>query len=653
MAYIVHENQLQQMLEDLRQENPWVSDDALLSFIVNNPDIQIMKSGKIWDTQKITDYVLWKTEEELNEIFWMNTDEWWNVIDSKPKPTKEEKIDYSKQFDDNEYTKIWEDGIKWFDETEPFMSNAEKVATAYRKLRDEKNRITDEYDSWQGWDSDAYMQKIKSISNAMWQAENSPEFKYLVNHVKENWVTWEDKNFSPIVSTTLTDMAYHNWSLFWLKPAKGTWWRVSNWLLWDVSNSWLVRFMQWVTPQKENSLESLPEIYSESNKKINEIINKNKWKSNSKAEDVKNDNKNDISVNWPFKPMNPTDGKATDEMSFGDDVKWAGGSQYLDERNKSLALHLKMKWIETPEEIDAYLSKYPSWQNAKQEWKDNTLWILSDKISNMKWWLVSWKKEENTDDEVKDETKEWRKGKSIEIKDRERLSDRRAPDNDSSINWIEESTAEPMYDDKWNIVGTQRSEAYLYDKSWKPIWSKKSDKYLYDKNWKPIWSKWMPSNDDSINWIEEDIAEPMIDENWKVVWTQRSEAYLYDKNGKPVWSKKSDKYIYDKNGKPVWSKVKDKKEEKKENDNWKYTEPMYDKNWKIVWTQRSDAYLYGKDWNPVASKKSDKYVYDKKWNTVWSKASNKEEKKETNKWKKLNIVKWSETIKNLLKRSKK
>lgn len=590
MAYIIHENQLQQVLEDLRQENPWVDDWTLIAFIAQNPDIQIMNSGKIWDTQKISDYISWKTEDELSNIFWVGSDEEWNIVkDDKPKATKEEKIDYSKQFDDNEYTKIWKDGIKWFDETEPFMSNAEKVATAYRKLRDEKNRITDEYDSWQGWDRDAYMQKIKSISNAMWQAENSPEFKYLVNHVKENWVTWEDRNFSPIVSTTLTDMAYHNWSLFWLNPAKDTWWRVSNWLLWDVSNSWLVRFMQWVTPQDKNSLESLPEIYSESNKKINEIINKNKWKSNSKTEDVKNDNKNNISVNWPFKPTNPTDEKATDEMSFGDDVKWAGGSQYLDERNKSLALHLKMKWIETPEEIDAYLSKYPSWQNAKQEWKDNTLWILSDKISNMQWWLVSWKKEENTDDEVKDETKEWRKGKSIEIKDRKRLSDKRAPDNDSSINWIEESIAEPMYDDKWNIIGTQRSEAYLYDKSWKPIWSKKSDKYLYDKNWKPIWSKRNPSNEDSINWVEEEVtAEPMVDKNWKVVWTQRSEAYLYDKSGKPV-----------------------------------------------------------------ASKKSDKYVYDKKWKPVWSKASNKEEKKETNKWKKLNIVKWSETIKNLLKRSKK
>jgi hypothetical protein len=44
MAYIVHENQLPEMLEDLRQENPGVSDDVLIQFITQNPDIKIMKS---------------------------------------------------------------------------------------------------------------------------------------------------------------------------------------------------------------------------------------------------------------------------------------------------------------------------------------------------------------------------------------------------------------------------------------------------------------------------------------------------------------------------------------------------------------------------------------------------------------------------------
>jgi hypothetical protein len=46
-------------------------------------------------------------------------------------------------------------------------------------------------------------------------------------------------------------------------------------------------------------------------------------------------------------------------------------------------LHLKLRGLETPEQIDAYLNQYPNWKNARQEWKDNTTKVLSEQISKM------------------------------------------------------------------------------------------------------------------------------------------------------------------------------------------------------------------------------------------------------------------------------
>jgi hypothetical protein len=681
MAYIIHENQLQQVLEDLRAENPWTDDEVLLSFIVNNPDIQIMKSGKIWDTQKITDYVWWKTEEELNEIFWMTTNELWDVVkDNKQKPTKEEKIDYSKQYDDNQYSKIWKDNIKWFDETEPFMSNAEKVATAYRKLWDEKNKITDEYDSWQGWDRDTYMQKIKSISNAMWEAENSPEFKYLVNHIKENWITWEDKNFSPMVSTTLTDMARHDWSLYWLSPARDTWWRMSNWVLWDVANSWFVRFMQWVTPQKENSLESLPDIYNESNKKIKEIINKNKW-------DKKPDNQNKETIkadNKKWWQSSIAEDTFTDAMKFGEDVKsW----DYVDKRNITLAQHLKAKWLSTPEEIDAYLSKYPSWQNAKQERKDNTIKNLTDKI-----WPIE-KKDKNNDSNKEDkEIKKWDKwdnkwnennksNKNVKVW---KPGSDWLPDDYSSINWVEEE---------------DRDENLIYDKNWNPVWSKstkkvsnndkdtiytyedwtinqskinnKWDKYWYinDKEWdESIENKWWkdaiveyewqnPWNND---YLKLDLEVKNLNNDKARIKYLEKKWYKVNKNGfyEKNWVKTKVYKDWRYNPKTeeiakwwIWVATKNIKTNPQDDIDILLQEQWYkwprNASWHFI-PMNEDTLNWAWDREEKKETKKTKSSPLKKAN----KETKKEDNKDTNKWKKLNIVKWSETIKNLLKSKK-
>lgn len=460
--YIYTKEEVGQVIKNWLAKNPDADVNDIISYLLSQDNIYVADGNKLsnikpiwyvyqWDEwlKELLSYADFSVDKNNNIIKWVED----NSL-KKDDLTKDEKISLSSSVDKDKYTKIWDDELAWFDETEPLMENAKRIATAYRKLLDEKNKITDDYDSWQWWDKNIYLQRIKDISSALRDAENSPEFKYIVNQIKENWITREDKNFSPIVSTTLTDMARHEWSLFWLKPAKGTGWRLANWINWDLDNSWIVRFLQWVTPQDMNNLENLPDIYSNTNKKINEYLGKKKWNKDKKSEDIKEH----WTTKWKYQ-SNIWDKEVTDNMKFWDDVT---SKDYLDRRNNTLVMHLQQNWITDKEAINKYLEQYDSWKNAKKEWKDNTLNNLTSLIDK-----------NNKDKETK--KKEQEKNKEEQKK------------NDNKD---------------------------------------KKDDTLYDKNWNAVWSKWTPSNDDSINWVED---EYIYDKNWNKVWSKAKTEKKTDK----------------------------------------------------------------------------------------------------------------------------
>lgn len=443
MAYVVHENQLQEVFRDLKAENPWVPDDTLLAFIVNNPDMQIMKSGKIWDTQKISDYLSDKTDEELNDIFWVTTDEWWNVVSNdKAGPTKEEKIDYSNQFDTNEYKSIWDKWMKNFDITNPAIDNLKIIASTYDTLLKKKDEITSKYDSWLWQDKEVYKQKLDAINEALAYAENSKELWDALWVIKENWMTDWDKAMERKTTSLINDMVKHRWSQMnnWNN-------QFQNWLYWDFRNSWFARFMD---PTWDIEISAYEYDY---NKK-----NKDKWWNNKQPEKNNNEKQPDLMEQIKNKET------SADKMAFWEDVK---SNEYVDKRNKILALHLFQNWIKTEEDIDKYLSQYPSYNNAKQERKDNTKKILSEKVNNIKSiWPVK-EKEVKKSEDVNNNDVKWavNENKNVGKKfDKEikltRPGSNWLPDMDTSINWIEE----------------EKDDSLIYDKNWNPVWSKAKNK---------------------------------------------------------------------------------------------------------------------------------------------------------------------------------
>lgn len=423
-----------------------------------------------WDTmywEKLTDIVEQKDGFASDLLNYVN----------KP----DNVIDFSK-YDDNAFS-FWDE---WNKEEEK-ESLTEDNANNYQRLNDyvkryydlvkDKEEILNKYNWWEWytpWSKiyNEYKSEIDRINNELKSMEKSEELTSLLKSIKDNWLWakwYESENYA---RNWLADIINWVWSSFnskdtnimWQEPVNSNFKSMDKLIDNYFSNKNKQLNPEFVEKNKDNE-----KLSPEFRKKLNDIYNeqqKNKWWQSSIAEDT-----------------------FTDTMKFGEDVKsW----DYVNQRNITLAQHLKAKWLSTPEEIDAYLNKYPSWQNAKQEWKDNTIKNLTDKI-----WPI--KKEEKPEEKKVDEIKK-------EI----------------------------------------------------PVSSKKEDV----KIWKPG-GNWLPDNDSSINWIEEE---------------------------------KDDTLIYDKKGNPVWSKVKEiKKQDTKK----------------------------------------------------------QETKSNNNKWKKLNIVKWSETIKNLLKRSKK
>lgn len=423
---------------------------------------------------------LHKTDKEFIDAavkkWWITMDEIWNpefgedwMIVRTPEWTEESQNWWEKTYDD--YIQTRNDEVSKLEKDMPLMDRAQIVVDWYRKLWDEKNKLTSKYDSWKSLDKESYTQKLNEINKALQEAEQSPEFKSIVDTIRENWwASFESKYLHPMINTTLEQMAIGVWSKAWNE----IWESFDNWAGWDHQNSWFRR-IQW----SEYWLDKLPEIYDKYNW----------WTKDS--EESKEESKWD-SKYWPLKPKNPDIKKSTDEMAFWEDVAWAWGNDYLETRNNKLATALKLKWIESKEDIDKFLSQYPSWKNAKDEWKKNTLNKLSEKIGKIK--------------------------KGNDKKDSE---------------------------DKDNIF---REDNLIKDDKWNTVWVKHID--IKKKN---VWGDWTPSDDDSINWVEDDNI--IRDKNWNMIWLKHvdiKKKKTAEESNEDIFNE--DNLIKDKKGNTVWVK---------------------------------------------------------------------------------------------------
>lgn len=473
---IYTQKELKQVIQDWMAKNPDAWADGIIAYLLAQDNIYVAEGNSLSDIKPIQKVY----EENPNIIlsYWnLTTDNEWNLQEiaedkslSKDDLTKEERLNLSTSVDKNEYSDIWDKVVKWYDEFKPVKENAELIADTYRELIDKKNELTSMYDSWDSASKEIYKKKLDAINEALANAENSEEFKNVVEEIRRSPLAWYRSAFNPVISSTLFDMAGHRWSETLNSNDS-----FSNWVFWDVANSPFARWMN--VTNLTFSLNKLPEIYDKYNFDESKNLKSSDEHSSGWEEEktsgwetkTETTNKNNISISGsPLKPTKITDEKVTDEMSFWDDVAWQWWEEYLNKRNIALATHLKQKWIETPEEIEEYLSKYPSWKNAKQEWRDNTINNLTEKMATMKWPEI---KKDETKDETKKEKWEnreanedkdrlnkrleeakWTKDKAStrDVKDKKRLWDDWQPDNDSSINWTEELKTEKDWNDFWN-----------------------------------------------------------------------------------------------------------------------------------------------------------------------------------------------------------
>lgn len=485
----------------------------------------------------------------------------------------------------------------------------------YKQVHWEKKDLIDKYNWWKGYPDGSeakkeYEQKLKIYNDTLNEMEDWEEFYNIVKSIKDYWIWW--KNVIPekvaMAIQTIADKEYSNdndtksitRSIFWNDYVDS--WNATH--TFDLSRSDIDKVL-------DNYLSSHKWLWWENKWK-------DEWEIKPETKSETKNNKNNVSVsNSPLKPTKITDEKVTDEMSFWDDVAWKWWEEYLKKRNIALATHLKQKWIETPEEIEAYLSKYPSWKNAKQEWRDNTINNLQKNMANIKWPEI---KKEETKDETKEEKWVW---DAWDVKNKDRLNKEK---NDATTNpEAEESDIKKSMKDKIKDKINWIDANKLITNA---IWLANNINYRYGKNdespindvefdetsvpWKeeePIWN-WKPNNETPLNWTEED---------WNDFWNNDSK-------------KENNNSLRAKQYKDKWYTVK----------NGKFYTPsgvLVENNWNNL----------TETWERVPAKKTEKKPETKKSETKNN--SKKVTKKDVEKV--VNAAKSSPTIMNLLNKFKK
>lgn len=301
----------------------------------------------------------WNPQVYLEAVYkkgWYTPEDFWN-------PQFDEQWNFIEETVE-EVTNEWNDNW-WQISQEPLT---EDNANNYQRLNDyvkrynelvrSKEEILNRYNWWEWytpWSKmyEDFKSEIDNINSQLKDMENSDELASLLQSIKDNWLWAKRYESESFARNWLADIINWVWSSFEFNTWK------------DDAN-----FM-WQAPVKSNF------------KSMNKLIDTYLWNyklNNPSSKSNKVDKKT-----WASKLTNGNDKfkdtKMVDEMSFWNDVKT---EEYLERRNLSLAKHLKANWIETPEEIEEYLNKYPSWKDAPQKRKDNTVSILTDKVSKMK-----------------------------------------------------------------------------------------------------------------------------------------------------------------------------------------------------------------------------------------------------------------------------
>lgn len=294
--------------------------------------------------------------------------EYWYEEQQEEKKNKEQK---NMTFDELSQQDDWNKKTNW--------QKINSVVDRYEAILNDIKKLVDDNNSGQ-WLSDEalaeYKQNFADKVQELKDIEESKAFSDLMELVAERgtWkILWDYWIASPRVNRILDYIASWYWDKIFSEED-----RINNILAW-ATNTWFDNFWYawWNMARDPKDI---------ANEFLAKKWNKKWWdKDKNKLWDLWTwyDQDSDTETFWYKKRPKMANKEVTDEMSFGDDVAWKWWQDYIDERNKTLALHLKLRGLETPEQINAYLNQYPNWKNAKQEWKDNTTQVLSEQISKM------------------------------------------------------------------------------------------------------------------------------------------------------------------------------------------------------------------------------------------------------------------------------
>lgn len=418
------------------------------------------------------------------------------------------------------WSKTWQEKLKIF-------------ADKYNKLLNEtRDYVLKKYSGeWLTWEwREEFLKELYKKETALKELENSNEFKNLMLDLAEawtwnpfdNWVlNWElNETLKLAASWAWSEMFKDKETLSNIVKAGRTSWVgkniesfIKNWwwmsiIPWGWTVWWLYNMFAWEDAQ------DIAKEYVNKNGLTRESLMSDEEKENNKWKKLREKNPN-VNIN-----------KATDKMLFWDDAASSWIDNYIDARDNTLATLLKVKWIESPEEIDKFLNQYPSWQNAKQKWKDETLKRLSEKVSNVKYDDVAKKvKASKTKKEDKKEEKR-----------EEKVWDNWTPSNDDSINGVEDESKTKKITDflKWNKkISKEDLYSVLPDKAKQLIeWIDKEAKARLNAK-EHIWDtdeNWYRDPDSPINWTEEEAVESKNEKWWK--WVAKEEKKQTSKNNK-------------------------------------------------------------------------------------------------------------------------
>lgn len=327
----------------------------------------------------------------------------------------------------------------------------------YMQLVSAKKDLVTEYNWWKWLPSGSekkidYENKLELLNNQLKEMENWEELHNLISSIKEDWLweRWEEWDSMPnhrldvIMSKKSEDNEPRSWlkqNIFWNKLDDSVKWWFKIWF----------------------------------NERVDKYLSSKEW------EHWTSWNDKEKSSSWKWFGVN-NKLNSPDNMRFWEDV-WS--NMYLENRNNKLINYLNSNWLTSREEINSFLEKYPSWKNASQKDKDNTLNILTKWIEEKK---VNKKEEvkEDKKEETKDESTNkngWKKWNIVKEWVKNRINFETS--NDSPLNWEDEE-----WNEFWNGESKKEDNNSLRAKQYKEKWYTVKNWKFYTPSWVLVESNW-------------------------------------------------------------------------------------------------------------------------------------------------------------------